>query len=302
MADLGPATAMSIDVEEWFQVENLRRSISRDSWSGRELRAEQTVERMLALMEAWNVRATCFVLGWVAEHSPGLVRRIAEAGHEVASHGYGHALLPELGEVAFRADVERSKRLLEELTGQPVVGYRAPSFSLTEWALPVLGELGFEYDSSYFPTTVRHDRYGRLEAEGVDEAPLAKSARITEVSLSCLRVGRHALPWAGGGYFRIVPYPVFRLGVRRILREGRPYVFYIHPWELDADQPRVGGLSRTERLRHYLNLERTEARWNALLRDFAWMPIRELVAHEALRASTVRASTAASAVGEAIVQ
>jgi polysaccharide deacetylase family protein (PEP-CTERM system associated) len=282
--DTRPGVAMSVDVEEWFQVENLRRAIPRGSWDQREPRVERAMDRMLELMSAANVRATCFVLGWVAERSPRLVERIAEAGHEIASHGYGHRLLPELDPGAFRSDVERSKLLLEDLSGEEVVGYRAPSFSLTTWARPILRELGFRYDSSYFPITLDHDRYGRLDGEAGRGGPVAQHDGITEVSLSCLRVGSHALPWAGGGWFRLVPYPVFRLGVRRILGTGVPYVFYIHPWELDAEQPRVSGLSRTEKLRHYLNLERTEARWTALLRDFAWMPLRELVAHEERRA------------------
>jgi polysaccharide deacetylase family protein (PEP-CTERM system associated) len=278
---------MSIDVEEWFQVENLRRSIRRDTWKGRELRAERTMERMLPLMADANVRATCFVLGWVAERSPGLVRRIAEAGHEIGSHGYGHELLSELTPATFRADVRRSKAVLEDLVNRPVVGYRAPSFSMTDWALPILRDLGFRYDSSYFPITFSHRRYGKLRTAGDAPSRPTDHDGIAEISLSCLRVGRRALPWAGGGYFRVIPYPVFRYGVRRILRSGEPYVFYLHPWELDAEQPRVPGLRSTERLRHYINLERTEARWAALLRDFAWMPIRDLVVHEERRARTV---------------
>ena len=294
-----PALAMSIDVEEWFQVENLRRVVPRSSWDRQETRVERTVDRMLALMAERDVRATCFVLGWVAERLPELVRRIAEAGHEVASHGYGHTLLPELGASEFRADVARSKALLEDTTGQRVVGYRAPSFSLTDWALPVLRELGFEYDSSYFPITVRHGRYGKLEHGDTGRGPLADHGGITEVSLSCLRLGSLSLPWAGGGSFRAIPYPLFRVGVRRIIRSGSPFVFYLHPWELDAGQPRLRGLSRSERLRHYLSLERTEARWKALLRDFAWMPIRELIAERHVGARGIAPSTA-SAVGDVV--
>lgn len=292
IAEMRPAMAMSIDVEEWFQVENLRGSIHRGSWERCELRMEGALDRMLELMAEWNVSATCFVLGWVADRSPGIVRRIVDAGHEVASHGYGHELLADLDEKAFRADVERSKRVLEDLADRQVVGYRAPSFSLTPWALPILCELGFEYDSSLFPITLAHSRYGKLSDGRSGGEPLSSHDGITEVSLSCLRVGGQALPWAGGGYFRLIPYPVFRLGVRRILRAGKPYVFYIHPWELDPNQPRVPGLTRTERLRHYLSLERTEARWAALLRDFTWMPIRDLISYEELRVSRFEAATA----------
>ncbi|MBA3374724.1 MAG: DUF3473 domain-containing protein [Actinobacteria bacterium] len=272
---------MSIDVEEWFQVSNLRGSIPRGSWHAQERRLEQVMERMLLLMEKWEVKATCFVLGWIAERSPELVVRIAQAGHEIASHGYGHDLVHDLDRASFRDDIERSKRILEDLCGRAVLGYRAPSFSVTEWALPILRDAGFTYDSSLFPTTLRHSRYGKLDAQGARIVPT--EATPVEVRLSCLNVGGHALPWAGGGYFRLLPYPIFRRGVRRILRTGAPYVFYIHPWELDAEQPRVRGLSRGERFRHYINLEKTESRWTSLLRDFDWMPIRDLITHEERR-------------------
>ena len=271
-----PVAAMSIDVEDWFHVENLRRAVPRPSWESRELRVERTMDRMLGAMAQWNVRATCFVLGWVADRAPRLVRSISEAGHEIASHGYGHDLVHEMRHDGFRADVARSKELLEDMSGLQVRGYRAPSFSITDWALPILRELGFEYDSSLFPTTISHDRYGKL-AFLKHAGPIARHQGLTEVSLPCLSVGRHAVPWAGGGYFRLMPYPVFKLGVERILGAGKPYVFYIHPWELDAAQPRVGGLKRSERLRHYLNLERTESRWLSLLRDFRWVTIADLL-------------------------
>lgn len=267
---------MSIDVEDWFHVENLRRVVPRDTWRTRELRVEKSMDRMLQMMAEHGVRSTCFVLGWVAERAPQLVRRIAEAGHEIASHGYDHKLIHESDPASFRLDIERSKKLLEDLSGQVVRGYRAPSFSLTDWALPVLEEAGFEYDSSLFPTTISHSRYGRPAALGQGQ-PVMRYRGLTEVSLSCLPFGARALPWAGGGYFRLIPYPVFKRGVKRILNSGTPYVFYIHPWELDRDQPRLDGLKRGERFRHYLNIEKTESRWASLLRDFNWVPIADLV-------------------------
>lgn len=271
---------MSIDVEDWFHVENLRRVVPRDTWQARQLRVEKTMDRMLQLMADCGVRSTCFVLGSLAERVPALVRRIAEAGHEIASHGYDHELIHESDPAAFRTDVERSKTLLEDISYRPVRGYRAPSFSLTDWALPILREAGFEYDSSLFPTTISHSRYGRPSALRRRD-PVTRVDGVTVVSLSCLPVRDHALPWAGGGYFRLIPYPVFKRGVRRILKSGKPYVFYIHPWELDAGQPRLTGLKRSERMRHYLNLERTESRWSSLLRDFDWVTIGELVStHE----------------------
>jgi polysaccharide deacetylase family protein (PEP-CTERM system associated) len=272
---------MSIDVEEWFQVENLRRVIPRDAWPDQESRVEKAMDRMLQLMADRDVRATCFILGSVAERAPGLVRRIAEAGHEIASHGYSHELVHESGPASFRADIERSKELLEDISGQAVRGYRAPSFSLTDWAIPILEDVGFEYDSSLFPTTIAHSRYGKPASLKQNTGPVVRHGGLTEVSLSCLTLRSHALPWAGGGYFRLIPYPMFRRGVKRILGSGKPYVFYIHPWELDAGQPRVNGLTRKERIRHYLNIEKTESRWVSLLRDFRWHTIAELLSHHA---------------------
>ena len=267
---------MSIDVEEWFHVENLRRVVPRDTWHKQQLRVEKSMDRMLQMMAEWGVRSTCFVLGSVAERTPQLVRRITEAGHEIASHGYDHELIHESDPARFRSDVERSKKLLEDISNQDVRGYRAPSFSLTDWALPILQEVGFEYDSSLFPTTISHSRYGRPSVLRQSH-PVMRHGGLTEVSLSCLTLGARALPWAGGGYFRLIPYPAFKLGVKRILGSGKPYVFYIHPWELDRDQPRLDGLKRSERMRHYLNIEKTESRWNSLLRDFSWVTIGDLV-------------------------
>jgi polysaccharide deacetylase family protein (PEP-CTERM system associated) len=270
-------TAMSIDVEDWFHVENLRDVVSRESWNRRELRVERTMDRMIELMAEHDVKATCFVLGWVAERAPGLVRRLAAAGHEVASHGYHHELVHELTEGEFAADVRRSKDVLEGITGERVRGYRAPSFSLTDRAIPLLEEAGFEYDSSFFPTTVTRNRYGKpATLEGSDGLRLGNGG-LAEVPLSCLQIGGQALPWAGGGYFRLLPYRLFKSGVEKILDSGKPYIFYIHPWELDSGQPRVAGLGRSQRIRHYLNLERTESRWTALLTDFRWTTIADLL-------------------------
>jgi polysaccharide deacetylase family protein (PEP-CTERM system associated) len=274
-------TVMSIDVEAWFHVENLRGVVSRESWSRRELRLERTMDRMLELMAENDVKATCFVLGWVAERTPGLVRRLTAAGHEVASHGYRHDLVHELTPAELLSDVRRSKNLLEEITGEQVRGYRAPSFSLTDWAMPLLEEAGFEYDSSFFPTTVTRDRYGKPAGLTGSDVSRLPNGGLTEVPLSCLQIGRHGLPWAGGGYFRLLPYSVFKTGVERILRAGKPYVFYIHPWELDPGQPRLPGLRRSQRLRHYLNLEKTESRWRALLGEFRWDTIAGLLAQRA---------------------
>jgi len=272
---------MSIDVEDWFQVENLKGVIARDTWDSRELRVERNTDRMLELMAARNIRCTCFILGWVADKCPTLIKRIADAGHEIASHGYGHELIYNLTPVQFRDDLIRARDLLQNITGQRICGYRAPSFSITDWAIDILQETGIEYDSSAFPT-VAHDRYGKLTGMKPGTPIVKLREGFHEVCVSCLNVGKRGLPWGGGGYFRLIPYAVFKRGVRKILKGGQPYVFYIHPWEIDAGQPRVeaGSLKRSHRFRHYVNLRRCESRWAALLRDFEWMPVGELLASE----------------------
>jgi polysaccharide deacetylase family protein (PEP-CTERM system associated) len=272
-----PPAVMSIDVEDWFQVENLKSAIARDTWDERELRVERNTDRMLELMDEHDVKSTCFILGWVAEKVPQLVDRIADAGHEIASHGYGHELIYNQSREQFAADIRRSKSFLEDRTGQSVRGYRAPSFSITDWAIDVLREHGFTYDSSSFPT-VAHDRYGRLSGMEAGRPIVNLHENFTEVCVSCLKIGRRGLPWGGGGYFRLLPYPLFRRGVGRILAVGQPYVFYIHPWEIDPGQPRVGGLKRSHRFRHYVNLDKGERRFAALLRDFRWTTIADLLA------------------------
>ena len=268
--------AMSIDVEDWFQVENLKPVIPRETWDTRESRVVRNTSRILDLLQEHRARATFFVLGWVAERQPDLIRRIAEGGHEVASHGYGHDLIYNLSPAQFRSDVERGKKLVEDVTGQRVTGYRAPSFSITDWAVAILQELGFEYDSSVFPT-VAHDRYGRLTGVDAGHPVLELRPGFHEVCISCLPLGRRGLPWGGGGYFRMLPYKAWRAGVRRILAGGAPYMFYLHPWEIDPGQPRVQGLSPVSRFRHYLNLARCEDRFAALLRDFHWTTVRSLL-------------------------
>jgi polysaccharide deacetylase family protein (PEP-CTERM system associated) len=265
----GPSAAMSVDVEDWFQVENLKPVIPRSTWESREARVERNTMRILDLLAEHGARSTFFILGWVAERHPGLIRKIADAGHEIASHGYGHDLLYTLSPSEFQADVSRCKNFLEDLTGQRVAGYRAPSFSITDWAIPILQELGFEYDSSMFPT-VAHDRYGRLTGADASRPITQLRPGFYEVGISCLRVGKRGLPWGGGGYFRIIPYLPWRAGVRRILQSGAPYLFYIHPWEIDPGQPRVHGLGRVSRFRHYANLARCEDRFRSLLSHFQW--------------------------------
>ncbi|MDP6601554.1 MAG: DUF3473 domain-containing protein [Phycisphaerales bacterium] len=269
-----PAAAMSIDVEDWFQVQNL--AVDREKWETQERRVERNTDRMLELMADRGVRCTCFILGWIADRHPDLIRRIAEGGHEIASHGYGHELIYNLSEDEFREDIRSTKAILEDLTGCEVKGYRAPCFSITDWSIDILAEEGYTYDSSQFPT-IAHDRYGHLS--GMKEGVIIQELRpgFHEVCVSCLSAAGRNLPWAGGGYFRLLPYGIFRRGVSKILRSDPPYVFYIHPWEIDPGQPRLKGLGRRYAFRHYLNLKKCEARWSRLLADFEWKTVGELV-------------------------
>jgi polysaccharide deacetylase family protein (PEP-CTERM system associated) len=297
--ELSPIAALSVDVEDWFHVENLKPAISRDSWSARELRVERNMDRMLQLLAdaPGSVRATCFVLGWVAARCPSLIRKVADAGHEIASHGFGHELVPTLSRDAFRADAARSKALLEDLVGAEVRGYRAPSFSITDWAIPILQEVGFSYDSSFF-ASVAHDRYGRLTGLQPGDWLVELAPGFHEVPVSSLLVGSRPIPWGGGGYFRAIPYAAYRWGIRRIIASRRPYVFYIHPWEIDPEQPRVNGIPLSYRLRHYLGLKRSEARLSSLLADFRWTTVSRLIERHSGELSASRVIPASHQAGD----
>ncbi|GIX29507.1 MAG: polysaccharide deacetylase [Burkholderiales bacterium] len=261
--------AMSIDVEDYFHVSAFEPQIHRDAWERFPCRVERNVERVLTLLAGARARATFFVLGWVAERYPRLVKAIAEAGHEVASHGHGHRRAGDQPPAAFLEDIRRAKSLLEDITGQPVKGYRAPSFSFNRhnsWAFDCVLEAGYRYSSSVYP--VRHDHYGMPEAP---RFPYSPRPGLLEVPVTTARLWNANLPAGGGGYFRLFPYAVSRAFLRRVNRvDGMPAVFYFHPWELDPEQPRVPGVALKARFRHYLNLARTERRLKRLLDDFAW--------------------------------
>jgi polysaccharide deacetylase family protein (PEP-CTERM system associated) len=257
---------LSFDVEDWFQVENLRDAITRGDWPQMPLRVEHSTHGILEQLADADTRATFFFLGWIGQRCPQLVRAVVDAGHEVASHGYGHELVYHQTPESFRADVLRSKQLLEDLSGQPVRGYRAPSFSITKdslWAIDVLRETGFEYDSSVFPISF-HDRYG-LQNFGVQ--PYRWPNGLLEIPLAVCQFKQLAMPVAGGGYFRLLPYWYFRTLLARVNREGRAFAFYLHPWEFDPQQPRVR-VKWSYRFRHYVNLNKTAKRMARLLRDF----------------------------------
>lgn len=270
--------AMSIDVEDYFHVSVFDGIVPRAAWSGMESRVVNNTERLLDLFEEFEVRSTFFVLGWVGERYPELVRQIAQRGHEVASHGYAHRLVYDQTPKAFREDVRRAKALLEDASGRPVHGYRAPSYSITPrslWAIDVLIEEGYQYDSSIFP--IRHDRYGIPVSDRRPYRIDRNAGSIVEVPGSTTQVGPMNLPVAGGGYFRILPYWWTRWGIERVNRlEQRPAVFYLHPWEIDPDQPRLEA-GRLSRFRHYRNLPETERRLRQLLTDFRFDTIDRIV-------------------------
>lgn len=267
---------LSFDVEEHFQVSAFESPMRRRHWEQYESRVEANTDRLLGVLEQTGMRATFFVLGWLAERYPSLVRRIASAGHEIASHGYAHELITSQTPTAFREDIRRAKGILESIVLEPVLGYRAPSFSITKdtmWATQILVEEGYVYDSSIFP--VFHDRYGVPSANPEVHQILTSSGLLWEVPPSTVKYMGVRLPVAGGGYFRLYPYVILRALLRKLEGEGSPLVMYMHPWEFDPDQPRMEG-SLVSRMRHYLNLDKTEIRLRALLQDFSFAPIREV--------------------------
>ncbi len=263
--------ALTIDVEDYFQVSAFAPHIARADWPRLECRIEANIERILLLLESRRIHATFFTLGWIAERYPAMLRRVAEAGHEVASHGYAHLRASEQSAAQFADDVCHSKTILEQLTGLAVRGYRAPSFSIGAtnlWAFDVLQEAGYRYSSSIYP--IRHDHYGMPDSPRYAWRPRGPHG-VLELPVSTVRLRGRNLPAGGGGYFRLLPYALSRWLLRRINScDGQAGIFYFHPWELDPGQPRPPGLSRKTRFRHYLNLGRMEARLTRLTADFAW--------------------------------
>lgn len=274
--------ALSVDVEDWFHVGAFERTISRSSWDGLTHRVERNTDAVLALFAEAGVSATFFTLGWVAERYPALMRRIAEAGHEVASHGYDHARVFTLGPEAFRADLRRSRALLEDASGQRVIGYRAPSFSIdhrTPWAHAILAEEGYRYSSSVAP--IRHDHYGWPESPRFAWRPVAGSD-LLELPVTTAEFGGRRLAAGGGGFFRLLPYGFSRWAIRQVNgREKQPAIIYFHPWEIDPDQPRVARAPLRSRLRHYSNLSVMADKLRRLTADFSWTRVDALVAREA---------------------
>ena len=260
---------LPIDVEDYFQVSAFAPYIQRADWDARECRVERNVGRILDMLAAQKTQATFFTLGWIAQRYPHLVRRIADEGHEVASHGYGHERVSDLTPEAFAHDIRTAKHLLEDIAGVAVTGYRAPSFSIGQgnlWALDVLQQEGYRYSSSIYP--IQHDHYGMPDAPR-----FAHRIRpdLIEVPPTTLRMFNRNLPSSGGGYFRLFPYALSRWMLRQVNQnDQQPAIFYFHPWEIDAAQPRVAGIDARTRFRHYVNIPRMEQRLQRLLQDFQW--------------------------------
>ncbi|WP_319548664.1 XrtA system polysaccharide deacetylase [Desulfogranum marinum] len=266
---------LTIDVEDYFQVSAFEKNIKVDEWDNFESRVVNNTERILDILAEFETKATFFIVGWIAEKHPKLVRTIQRAGHPIGCHSYLHRKIYTLTPEQFREDTKRAKELLEEIIGQPILGYRAPSYSITEkslWALEILAELGFEYDSSIFP--VMHDNYGIPDSPRFPYGH--QHVKLYEYPISTARILGRTIPVSGGGYFRLFPYWFTRWALETINnKEKQPYVFYLHPWEIDPKQPRFKTASFLSRFRHYNHLEDTENRLRSLLGDFSFEPLPE---------------------------
>lgn len=262
--------AISIDVEDYFQVSAFEKTIDRNSWDSLEHRTEKNLSKTLALFADKNIKATFFTLGWVAERYPNLIKSIVKEGHELASHGYGHQRVSDLTPDEFKADVVKAKNILEDISGVEIKGYRAPSYSIGKnnlWALQVLAETQHEYSSSIYP--IKHDHYGFPEAPRFTFRD--EKTGLIEIPITTVKIMNKLRPAGGGGFFRFYPYPVTRWIINRVNQQDKQStVFYLHPWELDPDQPLQKNISAKTRFRHYLNLHKTEGRLIQLLKDFSW--------------------------------
>ncbi len=270
--------ALSVDVEDWFQVGAFETTIHRNDWDTLESRVERNTDAVLDLFAAAGVSGTFFTLGCIARRCPKLIRRIADAGHEIASHGWDHRRIFLMNRSEFSADIARTRKILEDASGRAITGYRAPSFSIdarTPWAHDVLAEAGYAYSSSVAP--VRHDHYGWPQAPRFAFRPVMGSPFV-ELPVTTARFAGTTLAAGGGGFFRLLPYTFSRWAIRQVNAAGQPAVFYFHPWEIDPDQPRVAGAPLRSRLRHYTNLSVMAGKLDRLTRDFEWGRVDEVAA------------------------
>lgn len=275
--------AISVDIEDWFQVGAFETVIDRDDWNSLELRVEQNTDAVLALFQRTHIKATFFILGWVAERAPGLIKRIVDQGHEVASHGYAHDRVFTFTEQQFEADLKKSRQILEDLSGTRVKGYRAPSFSIdprTPWAHDILAAHGYEYSSSVAP--IKHDHYGWPDAPRFSYEPISGSDFL-EIPVTTAQLGPKRLAAGGGGFFRLLPYAFSHWAIKQVNEdEKQPAIIYFHPWEIDPNQPRVANAPIKSKLRHYSRLSAMEGKLERLIGDFQWERMDEMVAREKL--------------------
>jgi polysaccharide deacetylase family protein (PEP-CTERM system associated) len=299
MSSSSPVNGLSVDVEDWFQVGAFEGVIDRDSWTGLADRVERNCDAILALFADADVKATFFTLGWVAQRHPALMRRIAEQGHEIASHGWDHARVHTLDRVSFAADLDRSRKVLEDAGGTAITGYRAPSFSIdqrTPWAYMVLAEHGYAYSSSVAPIT--HDHYGWRDAPRFAFKPLPWSD-LVEIPVTTAEFAGRRLAAGGGGFFRVLPYAFSRWAIRQVnTRDRRPAVFYFHPWEIDPEQPRVAQATIRSKLRHYTNLGVMADKLGQLVREFEWGRMDVLAMRESPKATVLSGETIVEPTGE----
>jgi len=283
--------ALTIDVEDYFQVEAFASRINYNEWDNYPCRIKQNTQKILDILDDYQIKATFFCLGWIAKRSPSLIKNIAQRGHEVASHGYAHQPVYKQSPDIFMQDIRKTKQILEDIIGQPVIGYRAPTYSITQktlWALEILAEEGYKYDSSIFP--IKHDLYGIPNAprfpfnvhtftrSNVLTCKRSNVQTFFEFPLTTLRILNINIPIAGGGYFRVFPYIFIKNALRHInLKEKQPFVFYLHPWELDPEQPRINHLPWRSRFRHYVNLRKTEGKFRKLLSDFRFSTVLKVL-------------------------
>ncbi|PID58054.1 polysaccharide deacetylase family protein [candidate division KSB3 bacterium] len=271
--------ALTFDIEDYFQVEAFKKYISFDEWLKYPCRVSENTQKILDILDEQDVKATFFILGWIAEHFPDIIRKIADSGHEIASHGYAHHMVYKQSPEEFEADLVKSIEILEALSGTKVIGYRAPTYSIIEksyWAFDILITHNLLYDSSIFPIT--HDRYGVPDSERFPYVVKRENgSSIQEFPLSTLRFGNRNFPIAGGGYMRLLPYFVLKMGLRHLNRGQQLAIIYLHPWELDPDQPKIPNIPLLTRFRHYLNLHSTADKLRRLIRDFEFAPVRQIL-------------------------
>jgi polysaccharide deacetylase family protein (PEP-CTERM system associated) len=267
--------SLSIDVEEWFHVENLKDAISKDTWNYLDNRVDKNCYKILSILEEKKMKATFFILGWIANRFPTLIKDISINGHEIASHGFDHEPVYKLSKEQFRDDLLRSKEILEKHSGQRITGFRAPTFSMTDWALDILKENGFLYDSSYQPQRAIKEFNDRIKNKS-EKNIIRLENGLYEVILSSRKIFGFFVPWSGGGYFRLLPYSIFKRGINQILIEKNSYCFYIHPWEFDPDQPKIH-VPFIKRFKHYHALSKTEKKFRSLLGDFQFSPIYDML-------------------------